>query len=334
MHHFCGQGELQCTVISQVARYRHVPVVLFPTREWPQKEFKRRLVAPTLQKREVLQSTGRRPFLLEFPDIFILRAEFKTHCVWAKFFMSCCKPFALEEFSTVQQHVHHRQFSNAAIESQIVSESVSMQPGKRSRHLWWSKFPMTDITRILSAIEQGDPQAAEELLPLVYAELRQLAAARLAKEKSVQTLQATALVHEAYLRLVEGEIPQHWSGRNHFYSAAAEAMRRILVDSARRKASLKHGGGMSRGEFDEAALAAATQPDELIAVNDALDELAAHDKLAADLVKLHYFGGFPLEEATELLGMSRATGYRLWTYARAWLRVSLQDKDGLSGRKS
>ncbi len=193
---------------------------------------------------------------------------------------------------------------------------------------------MTDITHILSAIEQGNSQAAEELLPLVYDELRRLAAAKLAKEKSGQTLQATALVHEAYLRLVEGEIPQHWGGRNHFYSAAAEAMRRILVDSARRKAALKHGGQLIREELSEAAFAAATRPDEVIAVNDALDELAAHDKLAADLVKLHYFGGFPLEEATELLGMSRATGYRLWTYARAWLRVSLQDEDGMSGRKS
>ena len=193
---------------------------------------------------------------------------------------------------------------------------------------------MSEVTRILSAVEQGDPNAAEHLLPLVYDELRKLAAIKLAQEKPGQTLQPTALVHDAYLRLVHGDNAQHWSGRNHFYAAAAEAMRRILVDSARRKAACKHGGGLVRNELDAGSLAADTPSEELLAVHDALDQLSAHDKRAADLVKLHYFGGFPLEEASELLGMSRATGYRLWTYARAWLRASLQDKTASSGTES
>lgn len=184
---------------------------------------------------------------------------------------------------------------------------------------------MSDVTLILSQIEAGDPHAAEQLLPLVYAELRRLAAAKLAQEKPGQTLQATALVHEAYIRLVDVEKAQHWTSRGRFFGAAAEAMRRILVESARRKASAKRGGQHARAEFDESALAEPARPEEVIAVHDALDQLAAEDHLAADLVKLHYFGGFSLEEAAELLGMSRATAYRMWTYARAWLRADLQD---------
>ena len=197
---------------------------------------------------------------------------------------------------------------------------------------------MSDVTRILSQIESGDPSAAEQLLPLVYAELRRLAAAKLSQEKPGQTLQATALVHEAYLRLVEKSAPDpalannhspHWNGRGHFFAAAAEAMRRILVETARRKATSKHGGRLARAEFDEPLVAQAEQPEqpeEVIAVHEALDQLAAEDPLAAELVKLHYFAGFSLEAAAELLGMSRATAYRLWTFARACLKASIQDE--------
>ena len=172
-------------------------------------------------------------------------------------------------------------------------------------------------------------------MPLVYAELRRLAAAKLSQEKPGQTLQATALVHEAYLRLVEKSAPDpalannhspHWNGRGHFFAAAAEAMRRILVETARRKATSKHGGRLARAEFDEPLVAQAEQPEEVIAVHEALDQLAAEDPLAAELVKLHYFAGFSLEAAAELLGMSRATAYRLWTFARASLKASIQDE--------
>jgi len=186
---------------------------------------------------------------------------------------------------------------------------------------------MSEVTRILSQIESGDPSAAEQLLPLVYNELRKLAAVKLAQEKPGQTLQATALVHDAYIRLVDVEKAQHWDSRGHFFAAAAEAMRKILVDCARRKAALKRGGAVCRVEFDKAPadFFAITRPDEVLAVHDALDTLTAEDRLAADLVKLHYFGGFSLEEAAELLGMSRATAYRTWTYARTWLRAALHD---------
>ena len=188
---------------------------------------------------------------------------------------------------------------------------------------------MSDVTRILSQIESGDPKVGEQLLPLVYDELRRLAAAKLAQEKPGQTLQATALVHEAWLRLV-GDANPHWNGRRHFFSAAAEAMRRILVESARRKRTHKHGGNMAREPLFDSALAAAAPPEEVVAVHEALDSLAAHDSLAAELVKLHYFGGFSVEEAGEMLGMSRATAYRLWTYARAWLAAFLHGDADLS----
>jgi RNA polymerase sigma factor (sigma-70 family) len=200
---------------------------------------------------------------------------------------------------------------------------------------------MTDVTTILARIEQGDSSATDALLPLVYTELRRLAAAKLAEEKPGQTLQATALVHEAYLRLVgdppplrapaegasaegRGEGPR-WNSRNHFFAAAAEAMRRILVDNARRKASLKHGGQHDRQPIAESEIATVAPPDEVLAVHEALDRLALHDAVAAELVKLHYFSGFSLEEAAPLLGLSRATTYRRWTYARTWLRAALQD---------
>ena len=187
---------------------------------------------------------------------------------------------------------------------------------------------MSDVTQILSQIESGDPGAAAQLWPLVYAELRKLAAARMANERSDHTLQATALVHEAYLRLVDVDQAQHWNSRGHFFSAAAEAMRRILVENARRKATQKHGGDHERQEFNEHSIAESARPKEVIAVHAALDGLAADDNLAAELVKLHYFSGFSLEETAQLMNLSRATAYRLWTYARAWLRASLLDEIG------
>lgn len=185
---------------------------------------------------------------------------------------------------------------------------------------------MSDVTRILTAIEEGDPRASDQLLPLVYEELRRLAAQKMAQEKPGQTLQATALVHEAWLRLVGNDQKQSWNSRNHFFAAAAEAMRRILVESARRRVALKRGGVGVRIELDPTCdFVAAASPSEVVAVHDALDALAAADALTAEVVKLHYFGGFSLEEAADLLGMSRATAYRLWTYGRTWLRAALQD---------
>ena len=182
-----------------------------------------------------------------------------------------------------------------------------------------------DVTLILSAIEQGDGQAAEQLLPLVYEELRKLAAQELRQEEPGQTLQATALVHEAYMRLVDVDRAPQWNGRRHFFAAAAQAMRRILVDRARHKLSCKGGGGRARQDMKAENLAVAAAPAEVVAVHDALDSLAAEDALAADLVKLRYFAGFSIEEAAEILQCSRASAYRLWTYARAWLRASLDE---------
>jgi RNA polymerase sigma factor (TIGR02999 family) len=184
---------------------------------------------------------------------------------------------------------------------------------------------MAEVTRILSEMDGGDAQAAEQLLPLVYDELRRLAAAKLAREKPGQTLQATALVHEAYLKLVGDQPDRQWPGRTYFFGAAAEAMRRILVDQARRKAAAKR-GGPERKHYDlDSQLAETAPPEEVVAVHEALDRLHAADPLAAELVKLHYFGGMSLEEAGELLGMSRATAYRLWTFARTWLRAALDE---------
>ena len=185
---------------------------------------------------------------------------------------------------------------------------------------------MSDVTRILSAIERGDPDAAEQLLPLVYDELRKLAAARLADEKAGQTLQATALVHEAYLRLVDGDRSRGWDSRGHFFAAAAEAMRRILIDAARRKKRVKHGGDRRRVDLDS-RIALDEAPDDLVALDDALVRLAAHDPAAAELVKLHFFAGVPLEHAGTMLGLSRARAYRLWAYARAWLRTEIAGAD-------
>jgi RNA polymerase sigma factor (TIGR02999 family) len=178
---------------------------------------------------------------------------------------------------------------------------------------------MSDVTRILSAIEQGDPSAAEQLLPLVYGELRQLAAHKIAQEKPGQTLQATALVHEAYVRLVDADRVQQWNSRGHFFAAAAEAMRRILVEQARHKQADKHGGGRLRVDMPEDLAAPETRTDDLVALDEELSRLERHDPDAARLVKLRYFAGLSHQEAAEALGISRGAADRLWVLARAWL---------------
>jgi RNA polymerase sigma factor (TIGR02999 family) len=182
---------------------------------------------------------------------------------------------------------------------------------------------MSEVTRILSAIDQGDPSAAEQLLPLVYDELRKLAAQKLAQEKPGQTLQATALVHEAYLRLVGPADAPKWNSRGHFFAAAAEAMRRILVEGARGKGRAKRGGDWHRVDFEELDVTTSVSPDQLVALDDALERLAALDRLAGELVKLRYFSGLALDEAAGALNISTATAYRHWAYARAWLRDEL-----------
>jgi RNA polymerase sigma factor (TIGR02999 family) len=182
---------------------------------------------------------------------------------------------------------------------------------------------MTDIAHVLTAIESGDPKAAEQLLPLVYGELRCLAAQRLAHENPGHTLQATALVHEAYLRLVEPDKGMEWHGRTHFLAAAAEAMRRILVDHARQKKSLKRGGGQVRAAFREDALAAPEQSEEILAVDEALAKLATADPQAAELVKLRYFAGLSIDETAQALNISPRSADRLWSYARAWLQRAI-----------
>lgn len=181
---------------------------------------------------------------------------------------------------------------------------------------------MTDVTRILNAIEQGDPRATDELLPLVYEELRVLAAQRLSHEPPGQTLQATALVHEAYIRLV-GDAPQSWENRGHFFAAAAEAMRRILVDNARRKQAQKCGGGRDRVPLDDGDVMDPVTPEEIVVLDDALAGLSKEDAQAAEIVKLHVFAGLSIDQAAQAIGVSRATGYRQWTYARAWLRSEM-----------
>jgi RNA polymerase sigma factor (TIGR02999 family) len=182
---------------------------------------------------------------------------------------------------------------------------------------------MNEITCILSAIEQGDPHAAGQLLPLVYDELRQLAAQRLAHEPAGQTLQATALVHEAYLRLVDVEQAQHWGSRGHFFAACAEAMRRILVEHARARRRIKRGGGAAHLQLDERRLLADDRVDEVLGVHDALDELERHDPQAAALVKLRFFAGFGHQEAADILGLGRRAADRLWLLARTWLFQAL-----------
>jgi RNA polymerase sigma factor (TIGR02999 family) len=186
---------------------------------------------------------------------------------------------------------------------------------------------LSDVTQILTAIEQGDVLAADRLLPLVYDELRKLAAHRLAKEAAGQTLQPTALVHEAWIRLVGKENPK-FKNRAHFFAAAAEAMRRILIDKARRKRALRHGGGLRRVDFEQLELASANDDDQLLAVNEALDKLAAHSKPEAEVVKLRYFVGMTLEEAAEVLGISARTADNYWAHARAWLFRELKSQKG------
>ena len=177
---------------------------------------------------------------------------------------------------------------------------------------------MSDVTRILTAIEQGDARAADKLLPLVYEELRRLAAHKMSHEPPGQTLQATALVHEAYIRLVGSE-NQNWRGRTHFFTAAAEAMRRILIDSARRKKSLKRGGGHRRANLDDVELAIEGPSEDILALDEALAKLAIEDPVKADLVKLRYFAGLTIQQAAGILGISRATADRYWSYSRVWL---------------
>jgi RNA polymerase sigma factor (TIGR02999 family) len=187
---------------------------------------------------------------------------------------------------------------------------------------------MTEVTSVLSAIEQGDPSAAGQLLPLVYEELRKLAAQRLAGEKPDQTLQPTALVHEAYLRLVDTEKVQRWDSRGHFFAACAEAMRRILVDNARRKQSRKRGGGRQRVDLDDLAVAAPQCHEDVLALDEALSALAAADPQAAELVRLRYFAGLSVPQAAEVLGVSPRTADSLWAYARAWLLRRLDPGPG------
>lgn len=177
---------------------------------------------------------------------------------------------------------------------------------------------MSEVTRILQSMESGDAKRAEELLPLVYEELRKLAAAKMANESSTQTLQPTALVHEAWLRLTGNENIQ-WNGRAHFFGAAAEAMRRILIDNARRKSALRHGGNQQRIDLADIDVAAVEKEDELLAINDALNEFAGVDKQKAELVKLRYFTGLTIDEAAQILGVSIPTANRWWVFARAWL---------------
>jgi RNA polymerase sigma factor (TIGR02999 family) len=184
---------------------------------------------------------------------------------------------------------------------------------------------MTDVTTILSAIEQGDPSAAEQLLPLVYDELRRLAAARLAREANAHTLQATALVHEAYIRLVDAEQAQEWNSRGHFFAAAGEAMRRILVERARQKQRLKHGGGRRQVDLSDMDILADDCVEDVLRVDEALKSLAEEDPQTADLVKLRYFVGLTLGDAAAALGIPRRTADRMWAYAKAWLQAELSE---------
>ncbi len=186
---------------------------------------------------------------------------------------------------------------------------------------------MADVTRILDAIERGDPHAADELLPLVYEELRRLAAQKLAHEAPGQTLQATALVHEAYIRLVKGEPAAPWHGRGHFYGAAAEAMRRILVERARGRKRVRHGGDRRRVDLDEACSVIEPLSDDLLALDEALSRLAQRAPVRAELVKLRFFAGMTMPEAAAALGISLATAERYWTFARAWLYAELTDAE-------
>jgi RNA polymerase sigma factor (TIGR02999 family) len=193
---------------------------------------------------------------------------------------------------------------------------------------------MTGVTQILASIELGDPHAADQLLPLVYDELRKLAAAKLAHENPGQTLQATALVHEAWLRLVDAEQSQRWDSRGHFFAAAAESMRRILVETARRKKRVKRGGGGKREPLDDVAISLPDVREDLIALDQALTRLAAVDRQAAELIQLRYFAGLSVPEAAEMLNVSPRTADRLWAYARAWLHREIEGESGAGEAES
>jgi len=214
-------------------------------------------------------------------------------------------------------------------------EFFQSSPPSSFLHIFLAQCPIrcydlviSNITHVLQAIDRGDPTAADELLPLVYGELRKLAAKKMAKETPGQTLQPTALVHEAWLR-VAGHENQRWDGRGHFFAAAAEAMRRILIDKARRKRTVRHGGGQHRVELEDSAIASPTDEDQLLAVNDALDKLAARNKFEAELVKLRYFVGMTLEESAKVLGISARTADNYWAHARAWLFDELKANGSL-----
>ena len=196
------------------------------------------------------------------------------------------------------------------------------------RDPWFWSSPMSEVTRILTAIEAGDARASEELLPLVYDELRQLAAHRLTQEKPGQTLDATALVHEAYLRLVGGADEQRWDSRGHFFAAAAEAMRRILLNRARDKKRVKRGGELRRVDLDQLQIALDTNDEQLIELDEAMSELAAEDADAARLVSLRFFAGLSLKDVAAALGLSQRSAERQWAYARAWLYAKLSRNDG------
>ncbi len=191
---------------------------------------------------------------------------------------------------------------------------------------------MSEVTRILGAVERGEPHAAEQLLPLVYDELRRLAAERMAHERPGQTLQATALVHEAYVRLVDVQQAQHWNSRGHFFAAAAEAMRRILVEQARCKQRVKHGGGHKRMDLDEICPVVLPPSEDLLALGEALGRLAARDPVRAELVKLRFFAGLTMPGVAEALGLSLATAERYWTFARTWLYAELTDGSSEAAR--
>jgi RNA polymerase sigma factor (TIGR02999 family) len=190
---------------------------------------------------------------------------------------------------------------------------------------------MSEVTQILNAIEQGDAQAAEKLLPLVYDELRRLAAQKLGREAPGQTLQATALVHEAFLRLVDVDRVALWSSRGHFFAAAAEAMRRLLIERARRRQRVRHGGGRKRVDLDDACALLPSPADDLLDLDDALTRLAARDPVRAELVKLRFFAGLTMPEAAEVLGVSLATAERYWTFARTWLYAELAQEESTPG---
>ena len=214
----------------------------------------------------------------------------------------------------------------------MAARSIDLVPATLQRMLWNARrdriiSTMSDVTHILSQIESGDAEAAESLLPIVYEELRKLAAAKLAQEKPGQTLQATALVHEAYLRLVDVKKVQHWDSRAHFFAASAEAMRRILVETARRKAQDKRGGGLRRVDIEDANPMQSVTPEQLVEIDDALEQLEAESAEVATIFKLRFFMGYSVEEAAEMAGVSRATAYRHWTGARAWLLLQLDADD-------